>query len=117
MFINAVVLMITCYDYNINTINKKSRWINGFNSDWFSAVRHEKGKTILLSDDTNRFPAYEKVYDYATKVNKTEEFLKRLEQSVKHLKDYCEETYSNEYLIDFGPAEEKIVVFRDGTQI
>jgi len=81
-----------------------------FKSDWFLVIRHEKGKTFLLSDDTNRFPAYEKIYDYATKVNKTEEFLKRLEQSVKHLKDYCEETYNNEYLIDFGPSEEEFLL-------
>ena len=59
----------------------------------------------MLSDDISRFPTFKKIFEYTTKVSKTEEFLERLNQSVRHLKEYCQESFSADYIVDLTSLE------------
>lgn len=69
--------------------------------------REEDDDKISLSNDINRFPSYKMIYDYTTKVGKTEEFLERLEQSISHLKTYCQESFEEKYAVNFSQMEDE----------
>lgn len=67
-------------------------------SDLF-LYRMENGKEIPKAADEKRFPGFETVQDYVCKAKKTEEFLRRLNQSIEELRGHLRTPFGKSYQV------------------
>lgn len=61
--------------------------------------RIANGKEIPKAAEEKRFPSFETIQDYVCKAEKTEEFLRRLNQSIEELRGYLSTTYRQSYQV------------------
>lgn len=67
-------------------------------SDLF-LYRVENGKEIPKAADEKRFPSFETIQNYVCKAEKTEEFLRRLNQSIEELRRYLQTPFNQSYRV------------------
>ena len=61
--------------------------------------RIANGKEIPKAADEKRFPSFETIQDYVCRAEKTEEFLRRLNQSIEKLRGYLRTPYRQSYQV------------------
>lgn len=65
----------------------------------------DKGKTIYLSDDKNRFPSDDKIVEYIMSAAKTEDLLERMKRSAEQISEYMRSSFTAEYEADLTDIE------------
>ncbi len=69
---------------------------------------NEKAGRITKSKDDQHFPNLEKMRKYAATVDKTSDFIERLEEIVEQIKKHIQEVYKQNYNVDFSSVENQI---------